>query len=400
MSKMAVSKRAARPAYRAGIFGALLIAACGETPSLDLGPKVADWPGPTLDGGFAPCDQAPDGTSCGLEMHCLYNACVDNACGDGFLAGAEVCDDGNQRDHDGCDRRCRPEVPPSCGDLTVDPGEECDDGPQGSSRCTQYCRFALCGDRVVTSPEECDDGNRADGDACSSTCTIPPEKCGNGQPDPGEECDDGNRSDGDGCEADCTHPRTEDDDAGLDAGPEREDAGEVDAGDGEADAGDVDAGDGGPAADAGDAGAQPQEDGAVPTSDLAGAVPACAACREGPCTSFYGVFNLVDECFSAGGNPTDAQLCIDMMNCAYTNDCAYGPDGMNTCFCGTADVASGACAQPNAADGPCRAEIYVATKTSDLPTLLTSIQLTELPSGRAFYLAQCDRDSCGSQCTP
>jgi cysteine-rich repeat protein len=268
--------------------------------------------------------------------------------------------------------------------MTVDPGEECDEGPQGGSSCTSLCRNAFCGDGVVTSPEECDDGNAADGDACSSACTTPPEKCGNGQNDPGEDCDDGNRQGGDGCEADCRRPREDDGDAGLDAGPEGEDGGEADAA----------------TDDAGDASTQPERDGAVPTSDVAGEIPECAACRDGACTSFFGQINLIDECFNAGGNATDAQLCIDVMNCAYSNDCAYGPDGLNTCFCGTAEIASGACAQPGAANGPCRAEMFAAAKTKDLPTFLSSVQLTELPIGRALYLAQCDRDSCGSECTP
>jgi cysteine-rich repeat protein len=63
-------------------------------------------------------------------------------------------------------------------------------------------------------PEECDDGNNADGDGCSSVCTIEHgaaessraptlPNCGNGIPEVGEECDDGNTIDGDGCSAFC-----------------------------------------------------------------------------------------------------------------------------------------------------------------------------------------------------
>jgi cysteine-rich repeat protein len=49
----------------------------------------------------------------------------------------------------------------------------------------------------------CDDGNLADGDGCSSTCTVEPV-CGNGSVEGVEECDDGNLDDGDGCSSACT----------------------------------------------------------------------------------------------------------------------------------------------------------------------------------------------------
>src|SRR5687768_3238482 len=108
---------------------ALLVAgvvACGD--------DAADQPGTDKDpvtGGGATgggdgdeleteCDEAPEGTPCGgssRDMHCIFDACVENACGDGVRAGAEACDDGNERDGDGCDERCREE---ECGNGVVD----------------------------------------------------------------------------------------------------------------------------------------------------------------------------------------------------------------------------------------------------------------------------------------
>jgi len=51
---------------------------------------------------------------------------------------------------------------------------------QNVTGSTSYGRFTLdakvvptgCGDTFVVSPEQCDDGNTADGDGCSSTCTL------------------------------------------------------------------------------------------------------------------------------------------------------------------------------------------------------------------------------------
>jgi cysteine-rich repeat protein len=71
-----------------------------------------------------------------------------------------------------------------------------------------------CGDGIVQAPEQCDDSNLANGDGCSSTCTIevpPAVVCGNGVAQgPTEECDDGNLTNWDGCSSTCQmeHPGT------------------------------------------------------------------------------------------------------------------------------------------------------------------------------------------------
>ncbi len=76
-------------------------------------------------------------------------------------------------------------------------------------KCTDNEKFVcegppICGNGAVALPEECDDGNTANGDGCSSTCTLEgPPTCGDGLVWLGEECDDGNALGGDGCSAIC-----------------------------------------------------------------------------------------------------------------------------------------------------------------------------------------------------
>ncbi len=101
---------------------------------------------------------------------------VTGSCGDGVIQAAlEECDDGpaNANTADACRLVC---VLPFCGDGIVDSGaggETCDGGGE-SATCDDDCTSALCGDGTVnsTAGEECEDGNTADGDTCSSACTI------------------------------------------------------------------------------------------------------------------------------------------------------------------------------------------------------------------------------------
>jgi cysteine-rich repeat protein len=127
-------------------------------------------------------------------------------CGDGIVEGAEICDDGNTIDGDGCSSNCIPEI---CGDSILEnngvpPDEECDDGNTVDlDGCDGNCVCEGCGDGFVCGEEECDDGNTDDTDECKNDCTQN-VVCGNGilEP-PTEECDDGNTIDGDGCSATC-----------------------------------------------------------------------------------------------------------------------------------------------------------------------------------------------------
>lgn len=96
---------------------------------------------------------------------------VEDFCGDGFLDPDEECDDGNNRNGDGCDASCFLEL---CGDTVLDPGEECDDGNNfNGDGCSANCLIeGFCGDGILDSDEECDDGNNTDGDGCTGNCFV------------------------------------------------------------------------------------------------------------------------------------------------------------------------------------------------------------------------------------
>jgi fibro-slime domain-containing protein len=165
-----------------------------------------------------------------------------DVCGDGVVADAEACDDGNDQDGDGCAGSC----------LLVEQGYVC---KPARLNAPQICiPFARCGDGFVAPPEQCDDANVADGDGCTANCKMEngykcsaspsvcePTDCGDGavegtelcepSSDPGctdqcnyvpdcsgdgpctsacgdgivlnEACDDGNALSGDGCDENC-----------------------------------------------------------------------------------------------------------------------------------------------------------------------------------------------------
>ena len=83
--------------------------------------------------GMEECDDGPNNCN-GL----CNSACMLNFCGDGCVAGAETCDDGNMVDDDACRNNC-----------------------------------TRCGDGVQNGNESCDDGNLVDDDACSNECVAP-----------------------------------------------------------------------------------------------------------------------------------------------------------------------------------------------------------------------------------
>ena len=68
-------------------------------------------------------------------------------CGNGTIAGAEACDDGDLSAGDGCSATCATES-----------GWTCTGAP---SVCS-----TTCGDGIAAGLEECDDGNQVDEDAC------------------------------------------------------------------------------------------------------------------------------------------------------------------------------------------------------------------------------------------
>ncbi len=134
----------------------------------------------------------------------------NSTCGDGIVAGDEVCDDGvNDGKYGSCTPTCG--RGPSCGDglLQSDAGEQCDDGvnltPYGG--CAPGCKNGgSCGDGVVDSlfGEQCDDGvNSGAYGKCGAACVFG-SRCGDSVVQmPQETCDDGNLIPNDGCDSSC-----------------------------------------------------------------------------------------------------------------------------------------------------------------------------------------------------
>jgi cysteine-rich repeat protein len=137
-----------------------------------------------------------------------------SVCGNRVVEQGEACDDGNQRNGDGCNRSCETEDRAICGNGELEEGEECDDGNKtDGDGCNRACydeALLNCGNEQADAGEECDDGNRVSGDGCDDRCQAEGAACGNRFRSPGggesvaEECDDGNTEDGDGCSSTCT----------------------------------------------------------------------------------------------------------------------------------------------------------------------------------------------------
>ena len=137
-------------------------------------------------------------------------------CGDGVVAGDELCDDGedNGSGYGFCSDTCTPGE--RCGDGEVNGDEACDDGinlsgyqSDGEENCAPGCVLpSRCGDGVLDARfgEQCDDGaedNDGRYGGCNDDCTLGP-RCGDGQVNGEERCDDGNQSNRDECSVECT----------------------------------------------------------------------------------------------------------------------------------------------------------------------------------------------------
>lgn len=173
----------------------------GGVRTLGLG-APASCVGP--DGGsINPCDpycnvfvDTPAGMDAGPGFSIVDGGLIPTAaCGNGALNGGEQCDDGNLANGDGCTSTCTLEV----GFYCPTPGSP--------------CVASTCGNGTKEGLEQCDDGNLRPYDGCSPTCTKEPvcpvgaactAVCGDGVKFPSEACDDGNNIDGDGCSALCT----------------------------------------------------------------------------------------------------------------------------------------------------------------------------------------------------
>jgi cysteine-rich repeat protein len=126
--------------------------------------------------------QLPTLTDLNRVCNLYYKECR-GICGDGILSlnNGEQCDDGNNRNGDGCDSDCK--IRSVCGNGVREAGEECDDGNTISGDgCSATCKKEYCGDGIVQPGlgEECDAPGSAD---CTSACKKPclMEEC---NPDP------------------------------------------------------------------------------------------------------------------------------------------------------------------------------------------------------------------------
>ncbi len=184
-------------------------------------------------------------------LTCATSSCSHEAigqcvvvCGDGYVGGSELCDDGNGTSGDGCSATCTIEgsysCPASggpcwnCGDGILQAAEACDEGvSRDDVGCESDCTLigsgyacpgvgmpclmgGICGDGVLDGAEACDDGVPAPGDGCDASCQIESGYscplpgmacylgvCGDGQLQGFEGCDDANTSPLDGCASDC-----------------------------------------------------------------------------------------------------------------------------------------------------------------------------------------------------
>lgn len=136
-------------------------------------------------------------------------------CGDGIVAGDELCDDGdkNGSGYGFCNDDCTPG--PRCGDGVKSHDEQCDNGvnldgyadPSVEDGCAPGCVLPpSCGDGELNANfgEQCDNGDDNDGryNGCNQDCTLGP-RCGDGVVNGDEECDDGNASNRDLCSVTC-----------------------------------------------------------------------------------------------------------------------------------------------------------------------------------------------------
>ncbi len=217
--------------------------------------------------GSEECDEGIDinvggtGSYDGCNANCTKTGIA--RCGDGKLQSLyEECDDGNNRNGDGCNDKCIIENgwectdhdgeisicnAETCGNGRMDSGEECDDAMMPTmclgcvakngfvcklsvppcptagtgNDCTAQNKTCIAisdmyGDGIVQEDfEACDDGNNVAGDGCYNgqiergyICPDAGKRCvaaacGDGIRAYGEECDDGNTADNDGCSARC-----------------------------------------------------------------------------------------------------------------------------------------------------------------------------------------------------
>ena len=352
-------------AMLAGLF-TLCLTGCADDPSVEVPEPTMQQPSASGRGDaevVASCDQAVDGTTCGeLGMHCVFNACVANACGDGLMAEREECDDGDEIEGDGCNSRCKIE---------------------------------RCGNGVLDLGEECDDANSDEADACSASCNAVLS-------DGGQKADSGS-----GADAETLN------DAGADGGADAavQDAGFADGSVLDATVADAGVADGG-ASDGGASDASPGDGGSAEAGGQHDAGPdlcqTCVTAPDSPCRTFQDVgVDFPAKCLE-NPDPAFAQSCTDAYECSIQDPGLCAGDltrGAISCYCGLEQTLDD-CFAPSSATkgpkGPCiaRWETAAGCAAGDFACVSDNFANTEKPSAFASFLLNCTVSAldCGPSC--
>ncbi|CAD8101281.1 unnamed protein product [Paramecium primaurelia] len=175
------------------------------------------------------CQTDSQNFECIWDIHlnqCFSNQCIP-FCGDGILTGQEEqCDDGNYLPYDGC-YKCTVHCPQGCN-ICI--GKQCQECYQNGWQLVEGICKSKCGDGYVRGNELCDDGNDIPYDGCFQCTYQCHQKCvdcyqgqciqceigyvedgplcynicGDGYfVDILEQCDDGNLQNNDGCNENC-----------------------------------------------------------------------------------------------------------------------------------------------------------------------------------------------------
>ncbi|CAD8089132.1 unnamed protein product [Paramecium sonneborni] len=102
-----------------------------------------------------------------IDMNC------QPICGDQIVLGNEQCDDGNDKENDGC-ANCFFKCQDECTKCEFGECREC--GYDGWELIVNEC-FPICGDYLVLGNEECDDGNMIRSDGCFECKYLCQDQC-------------------------------------------------------------------------------------------------------------------------------------------------------------------------------------------------------------------------------